>query len=103
LRRVLQNFLGNAVRYTGRGRVMLGVRRVDGRVRIEVHDTGPGVPESARQAIFEEFRRGEDAPGQGLGLGLSIADRIARLLDAPLGLRSREGRGSVFSVELRRA
>ncbi|WP_028917329.1 PAS domain-containing hybrid sensor histidine kinase/response regulator [Pseudoxanthomonas sp. J35] len=103
LRRVLQNFLGNAVRYTGRGRVVLGVRRVDGRVRIEVHDTGPGVPESARQAIFEEFRRGEDAPGQGLGLGLSIADRIARLLDAPLGLRSREGRGSVFSVELRRA
>ncbi|WP_024869537.1 hybrid sensor histidine kinase/response regulator [Pseudoxanthomonas suwonensis] len=103
LRRVLQNFLGNAVRYTSRGRVVLGVRRVDGRVRIEVHDTGPGVPESARQAIFEEFRRGDDAPGQGLGLGLSIADRIARLLDAPLGLRSREGHGSVFSVELPRA
>jgi len=103
LRRVLQNFLANAVRYTASGRVVLGVRRIDGRVRIEVHDTGPGVPESAREAIFEEFRRGEDASGQGLGLGLSIADRIARLLHAPLTLRSAEGRGSVFAVEVERA
>ncbi|KAF1693694.1 hybrid sensor histidine kinase/response regulator [Pseudoxanthomonas koreensis] len=103
LRRVLQNFLGNAVRYTARGRVVLGARRGDGRVRIEVHDTGPGVPEAARAAIFEEFRRGEDAPGQGLGLGLSIADRIAGLLQAPLTLRSVEGRGSVFAVDVARA
>ncbi|MBO9717075.1 MAG: PAS-domain containing protein [Pseudoxanthomonas sp.] len=103
LRRVLQNFLANAVRYTVRGRVVLGVRRVDGRVRVEVHDTGPGVPDEAREAIFEEFRRGDDAPGQGLGLGLSIADRIARLLQAPLTLRSRPGRGSVFAVEVERA
>jgi CheY-like chemotaxis protein len=79
------------VRYTASGRVLLGVRRRGGRLRIEVHDTGPGVPEAARAAIFEEFRRGQDAPGQGLGLGLSIADRIARLLDAPLTLRSAEG------------
>jgi signal transduction histidine kinase/Na+/proline symporter len=103
LRRVLQNFLGNAVRYTARGRVVLGARRGGGRVRIEVHDTGPGVPEAARAAIFEEFRRGEDAPGQGLGLGLSIADRIAGLLQAPLTLRSVEGRGSVFAVDVARA
>jgi PAS domain S-box-containing protein len=103
LRRVLQNFLANAVRYTAHGRVVLGVRRVDGRVRIEVHDTGPGVPEALREAIFEEFRRGDDAPGQGLGLGLSIADRIARLLQAPLTLRSRTGRGSVFAVLVERA
>jgi len=103
LRRVLQNFLANAVRYTARGRVVLGVRRHAGRVRIEVHDTGPGVPEAARVAIFEEFRRGEDAPGQGLGLGLSIADRIARLLQAPLTLRSTDGRGSVFAIEVARA
>ena len=103
LRRVLQNFLGNAVRYTVRGRVVLGVRRVGTRVRIEVHDTGPGIPEAARAAIFEEFRRGEDAPGQGLGLGLSIADRIAHLLQAPLGVRGAEGRGAVFSVEVARA
>ncbi len=98
LRRVLQNFLANAVRYTARGRVVLGVRRVGGRLRIEVHDTGPGIAEEAHARIFEEFRRGEEAPGQGLGLGLSIADRIARLLHAPLSLRSRPGRGSVFSV-----
>ncbi|MBP6458184.1 MAG: PAS-domain containing protein, partial [Pseudoxanthomonas sp.] len=103
LRRVLQNFLGNAVRYTVRGKVVLGVRRVGTRVRIEVHDTGPGIPGAARAAIFEEFRRGQDAPGQGLGLGLSIADRIAHLLQAPLGVRGTEGRGAVFSVEVARA
>ncbi|WP_372013141.1 PAS-domain containing protein [Pseudoxanthomonas sp. 10H] len=103
LRRVLQNFLANAVRYTAEGHVVIGVRRRGGRVRIEVHDTGPGIAEDARAAIFEEFRRGDDAPGQGLGLGLSIADRIAGLLQAPLTLRSRPGHGSVFAVEVARA
>lgn len=102
LRRILQNFLANAVRYTLRGGVLLGARRVGGRLRVEVHDTGPGIAEHESQAIFEEFRRGEDAAGQGLGLGLSIADRIARLLDAPLSLRSRLGVGTVFAVELPR-
>lgn len=103
LRRVLQNFLANAVRYTARGRIVLGVRRTGVQLRIEVHDTGPGVAEDARAAIFEEFRRGEDAPGQGLGLGLSIADRIARLLQAPLAVGGRVGRGAVFSVGVARA
>lgn len=100
LRRVLQNFLANAVRYTERGGVLLGVRHDRGQLRIEVHDTGPGIPESQQLAIFEEFRRGEGAAGQGLGLGLAIADRIARLLDAPLRLRSRIARGTVFSLTL---
>ncbi len=100
LRRVLQNFLANAVRYTAQGGVLLGVRRDGGRLRIEVHDTGPGIPEAEQLAIFEEFRRGDGAAGQGLGLGLAIADRIARLLDAPLGLRSRTGHGTVFSLTL---
>ena len=100
LRRVLQNFLANAVRYTERGGVLLGVRRIGGMLRIEVHDTGPGIPESQQVAIFEEFRRGEGAAGQGLGLGLAIADRIARLLDAPLRLRSRHARGTIFSLTL---
>ncbi len=100
LRRVLQNFLANAVRYTERGGVLLGVRHHGGQLRIEVHDTGPGIPESQQAAIFEEFRRGEGAAGQGLGLGLAIADRIARLLDAPLHLRSRIARGTVFSLTL---
>ena len=100
LRRVLQNFLANAVRYTERGGVLLGVRHDGGQLRIEVHDTGPGIPESQQLVIFEEFRRGDGAAGQGLGLGLAIADRIARLLDAPLRLRSRSARGTVFSLTL---
>lgn len=98
LRRVLQNFLANAVRYTEQGRVLLGVRRVGGQVRIEVHDTGPGIDAQARERIFEEFQRGDGARGQGLGLGLSIAERIAALLDAPIGLHSRIGIGTVFSI-----
>ncbi|MFK3649712.1 PAS-domain containing protein [Lysobacter enzymogenes] len=100
LRRVLQNFLANAVRYTAQGRVLLGVRRRGDGWRIEVHDTGPGIEPAQRAAIFEEFRRGADAPGQGLGLGLSIADRIAQLLDAPLSLRSEVGRGTAFGVRV---
>ena len=102
LRRILQNFLANAVRYTQAGGIVLGVRRVGASVRIEVHDTGPGIEPADRQVIFEEFRRGEAAGGQGLGLGLSIADRIAHLLQAPLSLRSRLGSGSIFAVELPR-
>ncbi|GAA5072176.1 hybrid sensor histidine kinase/response regulator [Lysobacter panacisoli] len=103
LRRVLQNFLANAVRYTERGSVLLGVRRAGDGLRIEVLDTGPGIPVEQQTAIFEEFRRGEDAPGQGLGLGLSIAERIAQLLDAPLALRSGMERGTAFSVRVGRA
>jgi CheY-like chemotaxis protein len=76
------------------------VRRIDGHARIEVHDTGPGIEASRQREIFDEFRRGEDAPGQGLGLGLFIADRIAALLDAPVGLRSRIGRGTAFSLQV---
>ena len=103
LRRVLQNFLANAVRYTAAGGVLLGVRRDGDGLRIEVHDTGPGIADDMQLAIFDEFRRGEDAPGQGLGLGLSIADRIAQLLHAPLNLRTTPGRGTTFAVRVVRA
>ncbi len=100
LRRVLQNFLSNALRHTREGRVLLGVRRRGAVWRIVVHDTGPGIAEDQREVIFEEFRRGERAQGQGLGLGLAIARRIASVLDAPIGLRSAPGRGSAFHVEV---
>jgi signal transduction histidine kinase/CheY-like chemotaxis protein len=100
LRRVLQNFLANAVRYTAAGRVVLGVRRAGAHSRIEVHDSGPGIALSRQREIFDEFRRGEDAPGQGLGLGLFIADRIAALLDAPIVLRSQVGRGTMFALRV---
>src|SRR5690606_29851141 len=103
LRRVLQNFLANAVRYTASGRVLLGVRRVGDAIRIEVHDTGPGIDPLVHASLFEEFRRGDGAAGQGLGRGLAIADRMARLLDAPIGLESRPGAGAVFSLTVPRA
>jgi len=101
LRRVLQNFLSNAVRYTRRGRVVLGCRRVHGALRIEVWDSGPGIPADKQREIFEEFRRldAQDAGGErGLGLGLAIAERIAQRLGHRLSLRSWPGRGSVFAI-----
>ncbi|WP_240433483.1 hybrid sensor histidine kinase/response regulator [Solimonas sp. K1W22B-7] len=97
LRRILQNFLSNALRYSRRSRILLGLRRAPGGWRIEVWDTGPGIPEEQRQAIFEEFRR-YDRSNAGAGLGLAIVERIARLLGHPIGLRSWPGRGSAFSV-----
>ena len=103
LRRVLQNFLANALRYTERGEVLIGVRRNGDRLRIEVHDTGPGIEPTQRGAIFEEFRRGVDAPGQGLGLGLAIAQRIAGLLDSGVELASEPGKGSMFAIDVPRA
>jgi histidine kinase len=104
LRRILQNFLSNAIRYTARGRLLLGCRRDGDGVRIEVHDQGPGIPDSRQREIFEEFRRLDDgvASDRGAGLGLAIVERIGRLLGHPIGLRSRLGRGSVFSVRLPR-
>ena len=101
LRRILQNFLSNAIHYTARGRVLLGCRRAGEMLRIEVWDTGRGIPEARQREIFEEFSRldGErDPDDRSAGLGLSIVDRIARLLGHPVGLHSWPGHGSVFSV-----
>ena len=102
LRRVLQNFLANAVRYTRSGKVLLGCRRRGQELHIEVWDTGIGIAEADRSAIFEEFRR-LDRGGQGLGLGLSIAERVAHLLGHGLTLRSEPGRGTVFAISVPRA
>ncbi|MCD9004650.1 PAS-domain containing protein [Luteimonas sp. XNQY3] len=102
LRRLVQNFLSNAVRYTARGRIVLGVRRDGDRLWIEVHDTGPGIAPNRQREIFEEFRRLDDgnAGDRGAGLGLAIVDRIARLLGHRVDLRSRPGAGSVFRVSV---
>jgi two-component system, sensor histidine kinase len=101
LRRILQNLLANAVQYTQKGGVKLAARRRGGDVRIEVWDTGPGIAESERKMIFEEFQRGpaNDRPTiGGFGLGLSIVQRMAEALEHPLGLCSKVGRGTRFSI-----
>ncbi|HEL2977261.1 TPA: PAS-domain containing protein [Stenotrophomonas maltophilia] len=103
LRRVLQNFLANAMRYTRRGGVLLGVRRQGQRLSIGVHDTGPGIAPEQQAVVFEEFHRLDRSNGQGLGLGLTIAHRIAELLHAPLHLRSVLQHGSTFSISVARA
>ncbi|MGY0505743.1 hybrid sensor histidine kinase/response regulator [Luteimonas sp. e5] len=100
LRRALQNFIANAMRYTREGGVLLALRRRGAEVALQVWDTGPGIHPNHLQEIFEEFRRFA-LPGQGergLGLGLSICQRIARTLDHRLEVRSRIGRGSMFAI-----
>ncbi|MFO1088557.1 MAG: PAS domain-containing hybrid sensor histidine kinase/response regulator [Hyphomicrobiales bacterium] len=100
LRRIVQNLLSNAVKYTRTGRVLMGCRRRGDTLRIEVHDTGPGIPKDRQALIYQEFERLDEEGGSapGLGLGLSIVERIARMLETPIGLVSVVGRGSVFSV-----
>ena len=102
LRRLLQNLVSNAIKYTTTGKVLLGVRRRGDRLAILVCDTGPGIPKSKRTIIFKEFQRLEETASavRGLGLGLSIVERIGKVLGHPIGLQSVPGRGSTFSVEL---
>ncbi len=101
LRRILQNLISNAIRYTSDGGVLVGVRRRGDAARVEVWDTGPGVPDDRREEIFEEFNRLDAAvsAAEGLGLGLSIVDRAAKALGHPVYLRSHLGRGSCFAIE----
>src|SRR6186713_443542 len=102
LRRLLQNLVSNAIKYTPEGRVLIGCRPRDGRLRIDVYDTGLGIPQSKKRTIFREFQRLDQGAkvARGLGLGLSIVERIARVLDHTVELESRPGRGSHFSVEV---
>ncbi|MFC3166245.1 PAS-domain containing protein [Ciceribacter thiooxidans] len=102
LRRILQNLISNAIRYTSNGRVLVGPRRVKGQVRIEVHDTGPGIPLDQQESIFREFHRieGSASASEGMGLGLAIVERACGLLRHRLALRSTPGRGTCFSVDL---
>jgi signal transduction histidine kinase/ActR/RegA family two-component response regulator len=103
LERILFNLVGNAVRYTARGGVVVGCRRRATQLRIDVCDTGAGIPEDQRQSIFSEFYQlATPAPDRtaGLGLGLAIVDRLGRLLGHPVQLQSNPGRGSRFSVSV---
>ena len=104
LRRILQNLLANALRYTQKGGVLMGGRLTGDDICIQVHDTGPGIPETQRQAIFTEFQRGDSSVGDqaGFGLGLSIVRRFASELGHEIQLTSRLGHGSTFSVTLPR-
>jgi signal transduction histidine kinase len=107
LRRILVNLVSNAVRYTSRGRVLIGCRPRGPEVEFQVWDSGIGIPTEQREAIFEEFFQiGQSTAARheshGLGLGLSIVKRSARLLHAPLDLRSIPGRGSMFSIRVPR-
>jgi signal transduction histidine kinase len=105
LRRLLQNLVSNAIKYTPAGRVLVGCRRRGSRLRIDVCDTGIGIPQTKRRAVFKEFHRLDQGArvARGVGLGLSIVERIARILGCDVALKSNVGRGSRFSVEVPRA
>jgi two-component system CheB/CheR fusion protein len=105
LEQMVRNLLANALKYTTAGRVLLGCRRAGALVRIEVWDTGIGIPQDQLTAIFDEYHQLGNAArnrDHGLGLGLSIVERLARLLGHRVRVRSREGRGSMFAIEIRR-
>jgi Na+/proline symporter/signal transduction histidine kinase len=100
LRRLLQNLISNAIKYTPHGRVLVGCRRHGQSLQIGVYDTGVGIPVLKRGEIFKEFHRLEQGAriARGLGLGLSIVERLARVLNHGIALDATGGGGSVFSV-----
>lgn len=101
LEQIVRNLLSNAVKYTERGKILLGCRRQGEHVRIEIWDTGVGIPQSELSAIFEEFHQLNNPArerARGMGLGLSIVNRLATLLGHTISVRSTGGGGSVFSV-----
>ncbi|HSF47107.1 MAG TPA: NahK/ErcS family hybrid sensor histidine kinase/response regulator, partial [Burkholderiales bacterium] len=105
LRRLLQNLVSNAIKYTPEGRVLVGCRRRGDVVRIDVYDTGVGIPQSKWRDIFVEFHRLDQGAkiARGLGLGLSIVERVARVLGSSIELESESGRGSHFAVTIPRS
>ena len=103
LGRLIRNLVENAIRYTREGNVEIDCRVIGDRLRIEVRDTGIGIPPAHLNRIFEEFHQVDNAErdrNQGLGLGLAIVQRISHLLDLPVEVRSEPGRGSTFSVDV---
>ena len=103
LERVMRNLLSNAIRYTESGRILVGCRRYNRNTLVAVYDTGIGIPENKLQDIFCEFHQlhnPERDRSRGLGLGLAIVERMTKLLDIPLHIKSSEGNGSVFGFIL---
>ena len=105
LEQILRNLLSNALKYTSQGKVLLGCRRRGDSLSVEVWDTGTGIPETELGAIFKEYHQlrnhaAKGGKGLGLGLGLAIVQHVADLLHSPIRVRSRVGRGSVFSLEV---
>ena len=105
LRRILQNILSNALRYTRSGGVLVGTRHRGDTIRIDVADTGCGIAEDQREAVFEEFHRGTSTLSDGgltggLGLGLAIVRRMAAALGHPVTFSSRVGRGTIFHIDV---
>jgi anti-sigma regulatory factor (Ser/Thr protein kinase) len=99
LEAMLRNLLSNALKFTKSGGILLAARRRGSAIALEVYDTGPGVPPDEHTRIFREFERGKQlAEGEGLGLGLSIVERYARLLNMRVELRSNVGCGSRFAI-----
>jgi len=102
LRRLVQNLVSNAIKYTPAGRVLVGCRRRGRMLRIDVYDTGVGIPQDKQRDIFMEFHRLDEGAkiARGLGLGLSIVERIARVLGGDVEVVSEVGRGSHFAVSV---
>src|SRR3989441_7434513 len=104
LERMLKNLVTNAIRYTERGKIIIGCRRVGrGRLRLEVVDSGIGIALEEQERIFDDYYQLSGSSAQGLGLGLPIVKSLGELLGHPVSLKSAPGRGSVFSIELARA
>ncbi|WP_334118252.1 ATP-binding response regulator [Limnobacter sp.] len=98
---ILRNYIENAIKYTREGRVVVGCRKQGQHIRIEVHDTGIGIPPGARETVFHEFYQlgnPERDKAKGLGLGLYIAHSLGKLLNHDIGVNSTAGKGSMFYV-----
>jgi len=100
-RRIINNLIANAIRYTEQGGIVVACRKHEGKMWVEVWDSGVGIPSDKTEEIFEEFRQlGNDARNRGSGLGLAIVAQTAALLGLSIRVRSRLGKGSVFAIEL---
>ena len=98
---MLRNLLANALRYTERGKILVGCRRAGDKVRIEIWDSGVGIPEEHLPRIFDEYYQVEDRTHLGsFGLGLAIVQRLGNMLGHPVDVQSRSGEGSCFSIEV---